>query len=104
MFLSKEQVRCFYCDWNGRKDKAKDHCKKQHLGKTFKLKIGENNMEKFFLRQINRDTTTKEQVSTVVSPSLSSLNTSHVPTASSASVFISPTTNSIPDQLAPMLE
>jgi hypothetical protein len=79
------------------------------------LQIVENNMEKFFQRQKNRDRTTTdvvdadeqeqvEQVSTVVSPSLSSLNTSHVSTASSASVLISPTTNSIPDQLASMAE
>lgn len=39
MFPSKELVTCFYCNWNGRKDKAKDHCKKQHPDKTFKLKI-----------------------------------------------------------------
>ena len=50
MYPSKEQATCFYCDWNDSKDKAKQHCKKQHqhLGKTFKLKIAENSMEKFF--------------------------------------------------------
>jgi hypothetical protein len=116
MFPSKEQVICFYCDWNGRKDKARDHCKKQHPDKTFKLKIAENSVEKFFQKQTNRDTTITtdvvdadeqeevEQVSAVVSPSLSSLNTSHVSTASSASVCISPTTNSVSDQLASMAE
>ncbi len=36
MFPSKQQVACFCCDWNGRKDKARDHCKKQHTDKTFK--------------------------------------------------------------------
>ena len=51
MFPSKEAVTCFYCDWNGRKDKAKDHHKKQHPDKTFKLKIAENNMEKFFQKK-----------------------------------------------------
>jgi hypothetical protein len=115
MFPSKEQVTCFYCDWNGRKDKAKDHCKKQHPDKKFKLRIAENNMEKFFQKQINHDTTTiqianvdeqgqDEQISTVVSPSLSSLNTSHVSSPSSVSVCTSPTANSIPDQLASMSE
>ncbi len=66
------------------------------------MKIAQNNMEKFFQRQINRDTTTttyvinvdeqkqEEQFSTVVSPSLSSLNTSHVSSPLSTSVCISP--------------
>ncbi len=49
MFPSKEQVTYFYFDWNGRKHRAKDHCKKkQYSDKTFKLKIAENNTEKFF--------------------------------------------------------
>ncbi len=59
----------------------------------------------FFQKQINRDTTAalsvntdeqeeEDQFSTVLSPSLPSLNTSHVSSPSSASVCISPTTNS----------
>jgi len=51
----KEQVTCFYCDGNGQKDKANDHCKKQHPDKAFKLKTAENNMEIFFQKQIHRD-------------------------------------------------
>jgi hypothetical protein len=30
MFPSKEHATFFYCDWNGRKDKPKDNCKKKH--------------------------------------------------------------------------
>jgi hypothetical protein len=66
----------------------------------------------FFQKQINRDTTAilsvntdeqeeEDQFSTVVPPSLPSLNTSHV---SSPSVCIIPTTNSISDQLGSMTE
>jgi hypothetical protein len=44
------------------------------------------------------------QVSTVVSPSVSSINTSHVSSPSSVSVCTSPIANSIPDQLASMSE
>jgi hypothetical protein len=62
MFPSKEEVTCFYCDWNGRKDKAKDHCKKQHPGRTFNSQIVENKIEKFFQTQINRDTKTTDVV------------------------------------------
>ncbi len=40
----------------------------------------------------------------MVSPSLPSLNTSHVSSPSSASVCISPTANSISDQLGSMTE
>ena len=75
-------------------------------------------MEKFFQKQMNRDTTTtitthvanideqgqEGQVSTVVSPSLSSVNTSHVSSPSSVSICTSPIANSIPDQLASMSE
>ncbi|CAF1319093.1 unnamed protein product [Rotaria sordida] len=116
MYLSKEKVTCFYCDWNGRKDKAKDHCKKHHPGKTFKLKIVENNMKKFFQKQINRETarTTdvinddiqkqEEQCSTVVSPSPSSLSNFHVSPPSLTSICTSPTTNSVSDQLALVME
>jgi hypothetical protein len=91
---------------------------KQHPDKTFKLKIVENNMEKFFQKQINHDITTAitipvlnadeqnqdEQISTVVSPSSSSLNTSHVSSPTSVSVCTSPTAASIPDQLSSMSE
>ena len=117
MFPSKEQVTCFYCDWNGRRDKAKDHCKKQHPDKKLKLKMAENNMEKFFQKQVETDKTTAttdvadadeqrqdEQNSIVISPCLSSLNTSHMSTPSSVSACISPTPNSISDQLASMSE
>jgi hypothetical protein len=116
MFPSKEQVTCFYCDWNGRKDKAKDHCKKQHPGKDFKLKLAENNMEKFFQKQTNNNETIQGtnadeqgregQISTAVSPSLSTLSTSHVssPSSVSASVCTSPIVNSITDQLTSMSE
>ena len=109
MYPSKEKVTCFYCDWNGRKDKAKDHCKKYHPGETFKLKLVENNMEKFFQRQINREAATtadvinddvqeqEEQCFTVVSPSLSSLGNSHVSPSPSTSICTSPTTNSVLD-------
>ena len=54
MFSSKQQVACFYYDWNGRKDKAKDHCTRNHPGKTFKLKFAENNMEKFFQKNLKK--------------------------------------------------
>ncbi|CAF0925822.1 unnamed protein product [Rotaria sordida] len=68
-------------------------------------------MEKFFQKQINRETTTtadvinddvqeqEEECSTVVSPSLSSLSNSHVSPPSSTSICTSPTTNSVSDQL-----
>lgn len=55
-----------YCDWDGRKDKVKDHCRKQHFDKTFKLRIAENKVEKFF------SIAKLDEVSTVVSPLLSS--------------------------------
>ena len=29
MFPSEEQVVCDYCDWNGPKDKTKDHYEKE---------------------------------------------------------------------------
>ena len=116
VYPSKEKVTCFYCDWNGRKDKAKDHCKEYHPGETFKLKLVENNMEKFFQRQINREAATtadvinddvqeqEEQYFTVVSPSLSSLSISHVSPPPSTSICTSPTTNSVSDQLALVME
>ncbi len=81
--------------------------------KTKQKMIAKNNTENIFQKQINRDTTAalsvntdeqeeEDQFSTVVSPSLPSLNTSHVSSPSSASVCITPTTNSISDQLGSM--
>ncbi|CAF1328431.1 unnamed protein product [Rotaria sordida] len=73
-------------------------------------------MEKFFRKQINRETATtidvinddiqeqEEQCSTVVSPSLSSLSNFHVSPPSSTSICTSPTTNSVSDQLALVME
>jgi hypothetical protein len=52
MYTSKQQVSCFYCDWVGRKDKAKEHLKKkQHPEEAFKLKISENNLIKYNFRK-----------------------------------------------------
>ncbi len=73
-------------------------------------------MEKFFQKQINRETATtadvinddeqeqEDQCSTVVSPSLSSLSNSHISPPSSTSMCTSPTTNSVSDQLALVME
>ncbi len=76
MFPSKQQVACFYCDWNRRKDKAKDHCTRNHPGKTFKLKFAENSMEKFFQKEaqeteivtdvISNDEQEQEQQSSII--------------------------------------
>jgi hypothetical protein len=62
MFPSKEQVTCFYCNWNGRKDKAKDHCTRNHPGKTFKLKFAESNMEKFFQKKAQETETVTDVI------------------------------------------
>jgi len=57
IFPNKQQVTCFYCDWNGGKDKAKDHCTRQHPGKTLKLKFKKSNMEKLFQKKIQETET-----------------------------------------------
>jgi hypothetical protein len=84
MFPSKQQVTYFYCHWNGRKDKAKDHCTRNHPGKTFKPKFAESNMEKVFQKKtqeteivpdvISNDEQQQEQQSSIIiSPSPPSL-------------------------------
>ena len=55
MYLSKQQVSCFYCEWIGRKDKAKEHWRKKHPQESFKLKISENSLAKYHFR---KETTT----------------------------------------------
>jgi hypothetical protein len=107
MFPSKDLVTCFYCDWNSRKDKAKDHCTTQHPGKVFKLKIAENNMEKFFQKKtpdaVNDSEQEQEQHSSItVSPSPPSLINSYPSPTPSFLFLTSPTTNSIQDQLTSM--
>jgi hypothetical protein len=113
MFPSKEQVSCFYCDWNGRKDKAKDHCTRNHPGKTFKLKLAENNMEKFFQKKtqgretvidaISNDEQEQEQQSSIIiSPSPPSLIHSDPSPMPSGVVLTSPTIYSVHDQLLSM--
>ena len=113
MFSSKQQVACFYCDWNGRKDKAKDHCTRNHPDKTFKLKFAENNMEKFFKKKpqeiekvtdvISNDEQEQEhQSSIIISPSPPSLIYSDPSPMPSGVVLTSPTTYSVHDQLLSM--
>ncbi|CAF1669605.1 unnamed protein product [Rotaria sp. Silwood1] len=59
MYPSKQQVSCFYCEWVGRKDKAKDHWKKYHPEEKFKLKISENNLTKYHFRKgVTEESTT----------------------------------------------
>jgi hypothetical protein len=113
MFPSKEQVSCFYCDWNGRKDKAKDHCTRNHPGEKFKLKLAENNMEKFFQKKTqgretvidvisNDEEEQEEQSSIIISPSPPSLIHSDPSPMPSGVVLTSPTTYSVQDQLLSM--
>jgi len=61
MYPSKQQVSCFYCEWVGRKDKAKEHWQKKHPEETFKLKISENSLAKYHFR---KETTQKTRTIT----------------------------------------
>jgi hypothetical protein len=61
MFPSKQPVSCFYCEWIGRKDKAKEHWKKKHPEETFKLKISENSLKKYHFQ---KETTEKTRTIT----------------------------------------
>ncbi|CAF1173329.1 unnamed protein product, partial [Rotaria magnacalcarata] len=62
MYPSKKEVSCFYCEWVGRKDKAKVRWKKKHPEETFKLRIAENNLSKYHFC-----TTTTESIRTITS-------------------------------------
>jgi len=84
MFPSKQQVACFYCDWNGRHGKAKDHYTKQHPSRTFQLKFAISNTEQFSQKKIQKtetitdvindgDQQQEQQFSIILSPSSSSL-------------------------------
>ena len=51
MYPSKQKVSCSFCEWVGRKDKAKEHWRKKHPEETFKLKVSENNLTKYNFRK-----------------------------------------------------
>ncbi len=57
MYPSKYQVSCFYCEWIGRKDKAKEHWRKKHPEKKFKLKVSENSLIKYHFRTETTEST-----------------------------------------------
>jgi len=66
MYPSKEQVSCFHCEWVGRKDKSKEHCKSKHPEQKFKLKISENSLQnsRFQKETIENITTTTTTTTT----------------------------------------
>jgi hypothetical protein len=51
MFPSKENVGCFYCEWNGRKDKLASHSSVHHPGLKVQVKIAPNALSTFWKQQ-----------------------------------------------------
>jgi hypothetical protein len=116
MYPSKQEVSCFYCEWVGRKDKAKEHCKKKHPEETFKLKISENNLTKYhFRKETTEETRTntndddadvseeqKETNVTILSPytSISTASTINILTSPLISALCTPSVPSTPSNLS----
>ncbi|CAF1194179.1 unnamed protein product [Rotaria sordida] len=101
MYPSKQQVSCFYCEWVGRKDKAKNHWKKYHPEERFKLKISENNLTKYhFRKEVAEESTTipnddentdifeeQQQANITLLPPCLPTSTSTVPTMNNATLL-----------------